>query len=291
MSFTPTVKHVHKHTWLYSVAVVPIGVLLFGCLAAAFVWYYARQTNLFQGEKRKVEAALASRNKFLAYICHELRNPLNATKGYIEWLRETALSHEQAQYVDGLATGLEHMLRITNDTLDLGKLEAGLAEILRERFDLCELMVNSIKIFEPVVISKRLSLKAKASANMPCFVYGDSLRLSQIVHNLLSNAVRATVAGGITLRIHFQLSADGSDDCSSDNLFSGPIGTVQHGTLKQWEGEEGEEGKTSRHPAVLRVSVSDTGPGRLLCLVFNLLKHYTVFGFCVNTNDDRVLAA
>jgi len=63
---------------------------------------------------------------------------------------------------------LSHIL---TDTLDLGKLEAGLAEILRERFDLCELMVNSIKIFEPVVISKRLSLKAKVAFAWPnaCF--------------------------------------------------------------------------------------------------------------------------
>jgi len=158
--FTPTRRHAREHIWFSNPAVIelPVVVALFGVAFVFLLVSLQRQRRRAEESTILMENALKSRNRFLSYLCHELRNPMNTTKGYLEWLRDTKLSSEQEEYVEGLEKGFKHMLRILNDTLDLGKLEAGKVSLEHVNFDLCDLFNTTLKQYQGEAAAKGVKL-------------------------------------------------------------------------------------------------------------------------------------
>jgi signal transduction histidine kinase/DNA-binding response OmpR family regulator len=152
----------------------------------------------------KKEAELANRSKsvFLANMSHELRTPLNAILGFSQLMRaELDCSHNQCESIDIINRSGEHLLSLINDVLDMSKIEAGKMEVTEKTFDLAEVVSEIINMMRIRAEAKGLDLCLDLSSALPQFIYSDENKLRQMLINLLTNAVKFTNQGQITLRL------------------------------------------------------------------------------------------
>lgn len=145
------------------------------------------------------ETANRAKSDFLANMSHELRSPLNAILGFTHILKESPLSAEQKEKLEIIYNSGEHLLALINDILDISKIEAGRVTLSESEFDLYRLLDELQQMFYSAASSKGLQLKVARSPDLPRIVYSDRLKLRQILINLLSNALKFTAAGTVTL--------------------------------------------------------------------------------------------
>ena len=162
----------------------------------------------------KSQALDASRIKseFLANMSHEIRTPMNGIIGFIELLSKTKLSEQQYQYLDTIHTSSNNLLTIINDILDFSKIESGKLDIEIIEFDLLGLIEDIITIMLPLTEKKQIELVFHRVADMPRFLYGDPVRIRQILLNLIGNAIKFTQTGYVAIRILFNNHSDNSYD-------------------------------------------------------------------------------
>jgi signal transduction histidine kinase/DNA-binding response OmpR family regulator len=138
---------------------------------------------------------------FLANMSHEIRTPMNAILGFTRLLFETNLSQEQKSFVDAIHFSGENLLVIINDILDLSKIQSGKMTIEKYEFNVHELVKGIIKILQPRAKEKGLTLVDKIDPQITPIVKGDPVRLNQILTNLVSNAIKFTEQGGVTIEL------------------------------------------------------------------------------------------
>jgi len=162
----------------------------------------------------KSQAMDASRIKseFLANMSHEIRTPMNGIIGFIELLSKTKLSEQQYQYLDTIHTSSNNLLTIINDILDFSKIESGKLDIEIIEFDLLELIEDIITIMLPLTQKKQIELVFHRVADMPRFLFGDPVRIRQILLNLIGNAIKFTQSGYVAIRILFNNRSDNTYD-------------------------------------------------------------------------------
>jgi len=160
--------------------------------------------------KERAEKAAQAKSEFLANMSHELRTPLTSVIGFSGLLQGSeALPAEERVYVERIATASEALLGVINDILDYSKLEANAIEMDPEPFQVAALVDGAAAIVEGQCVAKGLSLKVVADAAMPEVLTGDAGRLRQVMLNFLSNAVKFTSKGGVTLRVGGAPDLDG----------------------------------------------------------------------------------
>ncbi|MFE9082824.1 PAS domain-containing protein [Brevundimonas sp. NPDC003935] len=160
--------------------------------------------------KERAEKAAQAKSEFLANMSHELRTPLTSVIGFSGLLQGSeALPPEERTYVERIATASEALLGVINDILDYSKLEANAIEMDPEPFQVAALVDGAAAIVEGQCVAKGLSLKVVADAAMPEVLTGDAGRLRQVMLNFLSNAVKFTGKGGVTLRVGGAPDPDG----------------------------------------------------------------------------------
>jgi signal transduction histidine kinase/DNA-binding NarL/FixJ family response regulator len=138
---------------------------------------------------------------FLANMSHEIRTPMNAILGFTRLLFETNLSQEQKSFVDAIHFSGENLLVIINDILDLSKIQSGKMTIEKYEFNVHELVKGIIRVMQPRAQEKGLTLIDKIDAQIIPIVKGDPVRLNQILTNLISNAIKFTEKGGVTVEL------------------------------------------------------------------------------------------
>jgi len=152
-------------------------------------------------EKEKAEQATLSKSMFLAGMSHEIRNHMSSIIGIAEMLSETKLSKDQQEYVDVINVSGSNLLNIINEILDFSKIEAGQVLLEQSDFLLEDIVNEAISIHELKARKSGLYLKSEISRDIPKKLKGDPMRLSQILINFISNALKFTDKGGIIVKV------------------------------------------------------------------------------------------
>ncbi|SDD76430.1 PAS domain S-box-containing protein [Dyadobacter soli] len=151
--------------------------------------------------REHAEAASKLKSEFLANMSHEIRTPLNGVVGFTDLLMKTNLDETQQQYMSMVFQSANSLMDIINDILDFSKIEAGKLELTPEKTDLLEICGQVADMVTYQAQQKHLEMLLNIPADIPQFVWCDSVRLRQILVNLLSNAVKFTSKGEIELKI------------------------------------------------------------------------------------------
>ncbi|SDE13972.1 hybrid sensor histidine kinase/response regulator [Niabella drilacis] len=156
--------------------------------------------QLNASEQRARRSAEAKEN-FLANMSHEIRTPLNAILGFTGLLQKKQGDPEAAQYTDLIHKAGENLLQIVNNILDISKIEAGMMPVEKAVFDLRETVATIEHLYRQRSEEKGLSFAVQVADDVPELVEGDPVRLTQIIVNLVSNAIKFTERGSVTVTV------------------------------------------------------------------------------------------
>ncbi|MBV8841029.1 MAG: PAS-domain containing protein, partial [Alphaproteobacteria bacterium] len=151
-------------------------------------------------DRTEAEAANQAKSTFLATMSHEIRTPMNGVLGMIDVLEHQGIDEAQRRTVATMRESAQALLRIIDDVLDFSKIEAGRLELEDTAFSLSGLIDGAVATFRPQAATKRLVLSADIEAGSEDALIGDPTRVRQILFNLLSNALKFTDRGGVTVR-------------------------------------------------------------------------------------------
>lgn len=160
-----------------------------------------KRTKELADERDKALAATQAKSQFLANMSHEIRTPMNAMIGMLSLLQDAPLPEKDRTYLETAISSSNTLLNVIDGILDFSKIEAGKLTLENIDFNLCQLIREVTALFINSAQQKQLALNCQIAANTHCQVHGDPTRLRQILYNLVSNAVKFTPAGQITLRV------------------------------------------------------------------------------------------
>ncbi len=159
----------------------------------------ARMEEQLVLSKEEAEAGNRARSEFMANISHELRTPMNGIIGFSDLLLTTPLHEVQKEYVQHVSKSAYSLLEIINDILDFSKIEAGKFFFEHSTFDLYELVGDAVDLLSIRAYEKQIELLCDIPPGLPASLWGDPLRLRQIIVNLLGNAVKFTSKGEVSI--------------------------------------------------------------------------------------------
>jgi signal transduction histidine kinase/CheY-like chemotaxis protein len=170
--------------------------------------YIAAQNKLIEA-KEEAEASYKTKSTFLSNMSHELRTPLNGIIGSVHLLQNEQITSSQKRYFDIIQYSSNHMLSLVNDILDFSKIEAGKLELDKNVFNVREVVDRVANMFLSQPNRADVLFKVDVDGNLDRVVTGDDLRLSQVLHNLLSNAFKFTRRGSVLLKATMNNDVDG----------------------------------------------------------------------------------
>ena len=215
------------------VTLIAEGADCFGICRASSIIAQTEAKRKMDSAKEEIEEAHKERNEMVANVTHELRTPVNGVLGLAQNLLDTELTKEQRDTVELITHCCTNMTQIINNILDFSKLQAGKFTIENREFSFHTMMDKIIKMNQPAVEDKGLRLVCNVSEDIPDKMIGDELRITQVLNNLMSNAIKFTSIGQIVVNVILSLdyedemeiffmvidSGIGISDSEKDKLF------------------------------------------------------------------------
>ena len=153
-------------------------------------------------DRRDAESIAVTTSSFLANMSHEIRTPMNGILGITKLLLKTNLDKKQKKYLDAIESSSDTLLVIINDILDISKIQAGKLKLENKSFRFKQILSSVMSVFEERAAEKGVGLTMDYDENnLPDILIGDSVRLNQILYNLMSNAIKFTGKGNVVLMV------------------------------------------------------------------------------------------
>ncbi len=181
-----------------------------GMVVLAVISSLALARRLSEEKVAKVlaEQTASAKALFLTNMSHEIRTPMNAIRGFSELTLKTYLDTEQRRYLEKIQGASDQLLGIINDVLDFSKIEAGKLRLDEEPLSIAKLMSDMQAMFEHSAKEQGVALNLLVAPDVPDLLCGDALRLSQVLTNLISNALKFTPAGAVTVEVQVRQLQD-----------------------------------------------------------------------------------
>jgi len=210
-----------------------------------------------ESQRKEAEAANKAKSDFLSHISHEIRTPMNAILGTAEiQLQKMDHTPESEEAFNTIYGSGNLLLNIINDILDLSKIEAGKLEIMSYRYDIPSIIYDTVQLNLLRYESRSIAFDLTIDENTPLDLFGDELRIKQILNNILSNAFKYTDKGKVELSVSAEIDGDMSD-----------------------------ADEQTQKDCILVFTVSDTGQGMAQYQIDELFDEYTRF----NTDFNRTI--
>ncbi|EPR37528.1 PAS/PAC sensor hybrid histidine kinase [Desulfovibrio sp. X2] len=174
------------------------GEFLYHCALVDFTEQQRLEQEL-DSARREAEEASRAKNRFLANMSHEMRTPLNGILGLLELTLKTELTDVQRENLRMVRDSGRNLLTIINDILDITKIESGMMGLVPELFDLDRVLSTTARMFSIESRAKGLELRYVKSLETPQELYGDPVRLRQVLANLVGNAIKFTESGAVEI--------------------------------------------------------------------------------------------
>lgn len=182
---------------------------IFGIILKYQMYVYERQKKRLIEHEKDLVAANRAKSTFLANMSHEIRTPINGIIGMDTMLLHECEGNEALrEYGRNIMSASQSLLSIVNDILDISKIETGKLEIIPVEYELFSILNDSYNMIAPRADEKHLDLSFLVNPQLPAGLYGDEVRVRQIIGNLLSNAVKYTEEGSVELAVDFEEKTD-----------------------------------------------------------------------------------
>ena len=243
-----------------------IGLVVFALIAVFYIigYNYERKVNrrmeevnaleqkreyeakILMLEKSAADSANKAKSDFLADMSHEIRTPINAVLGMNEMILRESKDDQILEYSSNIKSAGNTLLSIINNILDFSKIEDGKMSLVPVEFDFAELISSLVNSISERARAKNLGLVVDIDESVPSKLYGDDVRISQVIMNLLTNAVKYTETGSVTLMVRNIGINEENVKLSFDVIDTG-IGIKEEDLSKLFESFERIEEKRNRH--------------------------------------------
>ncbi|MBR6014112.1 MAG: response regulator [Selenomonadaceae bacterium] len=197
---------------IYIVMLAVFGLVILLLIMGGRTLFKTRENQQLLHEKMLAVKANQTKSDFLSNMSHEIRTPINAILGMDEMILRESKDNNILEYAENLRHAGNNLLGIVNDILDFSKIEAGKMEIIKVEYSVCSLLNDLVNMIKPRANKKNLQLIVNADENLPSILFGDEIRIKQVITNILTNAVKYTEKGSVTLSVNFS-------KCDEENIF------------------------------------------------------------------------